>query len=90
MLRRLPPATTRRAAHRTATASHSTRHTACISLPPPYKTIVSTPSTTTQGMSTHVSPGDEEPFTPLRTQDSCQQHTEYVVTVDPAHSKQVG
>ncbi|PNW73103.1 hypothetical protein CHLRE_14g618900v5 [Chlamydomonas reinhardtii] len=42
-----------------------------------------------KGMSTHVSPGDEEPFTPLRTQDSCQQHTEYVVTVDPAHSKQV-
>ncbi|KAG2425797.1 hypothetical protein HXX76_013422 [Chlamydomonas incerta] len=42
-----------------------------------------------KGMSTHVSPGDEEPFTALRTQDSCQQHTEYVVTVDPAHSKQV-
>ncbi|KAG2447529.1 hypothetical protein HYH02_007453 [Chlamydomonas schloesseri] len=43
-----------------------------------------------KGMSTHVSPGDDEPFTPLRTADnSCQQHTEYCVTVDPAHSKQV-
>ncbi|GLI64801.1 hypothetical protein VaNZ11_008207 [Volvox africanus] len=42
-----------------------------------------------KGMSTQVSPGAEEPFTQLRTQDSCQQHTEFVVTVDPGCSKQV-
>ncbi|GIL76460.1 hypothetical protein Vretimale_5993 [Volvox reticuliferus] len=42
-----------------------------------------------KGMSTQVSPGGEEPFTQLRTQDSCQQHTEFVVTVDPGCSTQV-
>ncbi|GFR50587.1 hypothetical protein Agub_g12861 [Astrephomene gubernaculifera] len=42
-----------------------------------------------KGMCTQVSPGDEESLTPLRTQDSCQQHTEFVVSVDPAHTRAV-
>lgn len=42
-----------------------------------------------QGMATQVSPGDDEPLTQLRTQDSTHQHTEFVVTVDAACTKQV-